>query len=99
MVSRLPQGLSLDQMQSTWSTILSQTLTCPLIRGNLLSDVALVSGSNIINHKLNRKLTGWILVRIGAAAVIYDTQDTNQMPDKTLSLVSDADATVSIWVF
>lgn len=56
-------------------------------------------GSNTIQHKLDRKLQGWVFVRKGAAAEVYDTQDTNTTPDRTLVLVSDAAVTVNIYVF
>ena len=99
MITKLPQGLPLQQMANTWATALNPVLACPIFNGLLLENIELVSGSNSVNHKLNRKLIGWMLTRINAPAVIYDTQETNQMPQLTLTLESDADTRVSLWVF
>lgn len=95
----LTQGLNLQQMQNTWASQLNPLLATPIIDGNLLEGIDISSGSNVVNHKLGRKLRGWIIVRIDGVAVIYDTQATNQTPELTLTLTSDAAVTVSLWVF
>lgn len=95
----LPQGLNLPQMQTTWATQLDPIVINPLVKGQLLTGVELSTGVNAINHKLGRKLQGWIVVGIDGVAEIYDTQRTNQMQQLTLNLTSDADVTVNLWVF
>lgn len=96
---KLPQQLSLPSMQNTWATAIEPVLNCPLVQGHMLNDVSLSVGSNPINHKLGRKLLGWYIVGINAAASIYDTQATNQNPQLTLNLVSSAATQVTLWVF
>ena len=98
-MARLPQQLNLDMMQNRWAAILNPIIDSPLVNGQLLTEVPLVSGSNTINHRLGRRLRGWIIVGIDGAAQIYDTQASNQMPQLTLTLTSDADVTVALWVF
>lgn len=98
-MAQLPQKLPLGLMQERWGSQLNPVLTNLLVQGQLLNNISLVTGANVINHKLGRNLIGWFLTRIKAPAQIYDTQDTNQMQDLTLNLVSDADVSVSIWVF
>lgn len=98
-MNRLPQQLPVDQLQSKWAAVLNPVIACPLINGLLLENVALEIGANVVNHRLGRKLTGWIIVRQNAAANIYDMQEFNQMPQLTLNLTTDADTTVSMWVF
>lgn len=86
-------------MQNAWATQLNPLLANPLAQGQLLKSVSLVSGSNSINHKLGRKLQGWIIVRLRASATVYDTQDANQSPAVTLQLTASAPVTVDLWVF
>lgn len=96
---KLVQQLTLDQMQNLWASALNPILSSPIVNGRQIDDIKLTIGSNTINHKLGRKLQGWITVRINGIAEIYDTQATNQMPELTLTLVSDADVTASMWVY
>ena len=98
-MASLPQQLNWDMAQNRWATILNPVIANPLTQGHMLSQVPLVIGTNIINHKLNRKLQGWFIVGINGVANIYDNQATNQMPQLTLSLTSDAAVTANIWVF
>ena len=95
----LAQKLPLELMQTQWAQELNPVLNCPLIAGRLISQVALVNGVTVVNHKLGRKLVGWLVTGISGSANIYDNQATNQMPELTLSLTSNAAVTVSLWVF
>lgn len=89
----------LNMLQTRWASLINPLVACPLTKGLQLSSVVLVSGANSINHKLARKLQGWIIVGIDGVASIYDTQATNSMPDRTLNLVSNAAVTVNLWVY
>ena len=95
----LPQGLTLAQTQNTWATALNPVVESPIVKGQLLTGIDLIVGDNSVNHKLGRKLQGWIIVGIDGLASIYDTQASNQMPNLTLNLVSDGEVTVNMWVF
>lgn len=86
-------------LQTSWASKLDPLLLNPLSGGSLLKSVNLAIGSNIINHKLGRKLQGWYIVRQRAASSIYDSQDSNQMSNLTLVLNSSAAVTVDIYVF
>ena len=86
-------------MQTKWASVINPVLGIPLNQGLLLQDVSLVSGSNTINHRLGRKLVGWIVTRLRSSATIYDTQDTNQRPSLTLELVASAPVVADIFVF
>ncbi len=89
----------LSMMQSQWAAQLDPLLACPLVNGRLIQSVTLTTGNNTINHKLSRKLVGWIVVGQTAASSFYDNQSTNQMSDMTLILNSSAPCVVSLWVF
>lgn len=93
---KLPQRLTLDQLQTRWASIIDPVVTQPDATPVFLQNVNLVSGANSINHRLGYPLQGWQITRIRAAATIYDTQDTNQMPQLTLNLVASAPVVVDI---
>lgn len=86
-------------LQSKWASILNPLIATPANNSSILSAVKLTTGSNTINHKLGKNLTGWSVIRQRSAASIYDNQDSNQMPNLTLVLVSDADVSVDLEVF
>ncbi len=86
-------------LQTTWSAAISPALSSEIVNGVLLKNISLVVGSNQVNHRLGRKLQGWLIVRKRAAGAFYDTQDTNRMADKTLLLVSDSVVNVDLWCF
>ena len=95
----LPQKLDLAKMQTTWAQQLNPVIYNELLQGQLLTNISLINGNNVVNHKLGRKLIGWFIVGINAPATIYDTQSTNQSPQLTLDLVSSADCLCNMWVF
>jgi len=86
-------------MQNQWASILNPLLTSPLVNGLLLTDISLKAGTTSINHKLGRNLIGWFIVGINGAAEVYDKQASNQTPQLTLQLVSNAAVTVNLYVF
>ncbi len=95
----LPQKLPLDQMQTKWAAEIDPVLKNPATNPVLLKSVHLVNGTTLVDHRLGKNLTGWMIVRIRAAATIYDTQDTNPHQDRTLRLVSNAAVVVDLLVF
>jgi hypothetical protein len=82
-----------------WAASLNPVLANPLIGGQILDGIVLVSGDNTINHGLNAKLQGYIIVLNNSAVTFYDKQSTNQRPELTLILNSSGAATISLWVF
>jgi hypothetical protein len=99
MAATLPQQLNLNDMQNRWATVLNPVIQCPLVNGSQLTNIKLTIGNNVVNHLLGRKLQGWVVVGNNAVMSLYDTQASNQTPQLTLNLVSDADVTVSLWVY
>jgi hypothetical protein len=89
----------MDQMQTKWASQLNPVLRNALINGQLLPDVSLINGITVVNHLLGRKLQGWLIVGINGAATVYDSQATNQTPQLTLVLNSNAAVSCNLWVF
>ena len=98
-MAKLPQELPWNDADNKWASILNPIVANPIVNSLILKDVVLAAGDNIINHRLGRKLQGYIVIGINAAATIYDKQSTNQMPQLTLVLNSSAPATAQILVF
>lgn len=89
----------ISMLQTNWAKQLNPVLDLPLNSGQVLQNISLLAGNNVINHLLGRKLQGWFFVRQRAAATVYDTQDNNQTPALTLTLNASAPVSVDIFVF
>jgi len=98
-MASLTQGLPLGQMQVNWAQSINPVLSNELVQGQLLTNVALKDGQTVVNHGLGRKLLGWFICGQNAQAQVWDSQASNQMPQLTLVLNSNAAVTVALWVF
>lgn len=83
-------------MQTRWKSLLDILLANKITQGQMITGVSLINGAVTFNHLLGRKMIGWIIVDVDAAATIYRSQPLN---DITLTLTSNAVATVNLWVF
>jgi hypothetical protein len=83
-------------MQDSWAADLDPLLKNPFLNGVLLEGVALASGATTINHKLGRKMQGWVITDLNGVASIYRSQPFNNL---TLTLTSSAACTVNIYGF
>lgn len=91
------ENRNMSLLQTAWTKLLNPLLANPLMQGQLITNVALASGTTQVNHKLGRPPQGWFLVApLGAATVYQGTQNT---PSLTLALVSSAAITTDIYVF
>lgn len=95
-MSQLSTSLPYDQMLTKWSSVLNPMIANPLNNASILTNVNLKNGVTVINHRLGQTMQGWFLIDIQGPATIYRSAPFN---DKTLSLTSDAEVTVSIGVF
>lgn len=90
------QSREMSQMQTEWASQLNPLLDMPFSSGLLLTGVHLINGVTTINHKLARKLQGYIITDIDSAATIFRSQPKNAL---TLTLTSNAATNVSLFVF
>lgn len=89
-----------DRMTEKLSLTLGVLLAKQIIDGELLEDVLVTTGATrTIPHTLQRPVTGYIIVKRNANAVIWDSESLNLRKDLFLDLNSSATVTVSIWVF
>lgn len=95
----LSSKLTWDQANPKWASRLNPLLANPMNNGQMLNNVVLKSGDNVINHGLGHTLQGYLIILNNAAVTFYDKQATNSMPDLTLVLVASGAATISLYVF
>jgi hypothetical protein len=83
-------------LQTNWKSQIDPLLKDPTNNGIILTGVKLLNGINVINHKLGRRQLGWMVTDIDAGTTVYRSAPLN---DKTLTLTSGADCTISLMVF
>lgn len=96
MAAPLSSKLDWEKANPLWAATLNPVIANPLLQGNLIQNIALINGNNIINHGLNRMQIGWFIVDQNATALFYRIASFNS---KTLNLNSSGAVTVSLWVF
>ena len=93
------ENYEIQRLQERIEVPLDAVTRSEVVSGQLLEDLELTSTFQEIDHKLDRTLQGWTVVRISKAVAVSDDQTNNTMPTKTLRLAATADATVTLWVF
>jgi hypothetical protein len=95
----LPRYLNFDLLQTKWASILNPFLSNKSLQSSILNNISLIDGITVVNHMLGRSLIGWRIIGINGAATLYDAQATNQTPQNTLILISNAAVIVQLEVF
>jgi hypothetical protein len=85
----------LQLIQSNIENAISQVISSALLNGRLINDISLVSGSNKVEHKLNRVPQGYIITEQNASTIVY----ASAKDDKFISLESSVTCKVSLWIF
>lgn len=96
MAAPLSPHLDWNLANPLWAQALNPVIANPMNNVTILKNISLINGATTINHGLGRMMQGWFPVDINAAATIYRSQPLNGF---TLTLTSNAAATVSIGVF
>ena len=97
-MANLPLQQTLPQLQSKWSTALNPVIANLLVNGQLISNISLINGTTVVNHKLGRNIQGWFLVSPQGAAIVYQAV-RQPNPTLTITLVSNAAIVTDLWVF
>ncbi len=95
-MSSVSTKLSLDQMQTKWASVLNPLLANPLNNVLILENIALNSGTTVVNHLLGKTQQGWFLTDIQGSSTVYRSAPFNKL---TLTLHSSSAVTVNIGVF
>lgn len=99
MAGNLSPHLPWELANPRWAATLNPVVSNPVVGGNLLKNIVLASGDNVINHGLGENLQGYWVVLNSAAVTFYDKQATNPRPQLTLILNASGATTVSLYVF
>ncbi len=99
MAGNLSPKLPWELANPRWASSLNPVLANPIISGQILGPIGVITGANVINHGLGRKLQGYFVIMNNAAVTFYDSQTTNQRPELTLILNASGAATLSLYVF
>lgn len=92
----LSSNLPWELANNIWAQALNPLIANPTNSISVLENIALVSGTNIINHGLGRVMKGWFLVDLQANITAYRSAPLNKL---TLTLTASGPGTVSIGVF
>jgi hypothetical protein len=79
-----------------WAATLNPIIASPQSSSQILKNISLVAGTNIIQHKLGRQMQGWYFTDINAAITYYRSAPMNST---TLTLTCSGPAVVNIGVF
>ena len=94
--SQLSTNIPWNMANTRWASILNPIIANPLTNVNILTNIALKSGVNVINTGLQQIQQGWLILDQQGPASIYRSADFNKT---TLTLTSSAAVTVSLGVF
>lgn len=84
-----------NRMQGNVVQALNQVLKVPFMDGILLSGQSLAAGANTVNHRLQRNIQGYLILKQNAAATIFGSNYGRS----TFTLTASAAVTVDLWVF
>lgn len=88
----------LMRVQDNVNAALIPIQTAQIIDGQVLKNISLITGQpNIINHKLNRNLVGYIVIRKDTNADVWDSSSST--PALTILLYTDVNCKVDLYVF
>lgn len=88
------------RLQENVQNAIEPIISKALIDGVLLKNVCLDPGvATEVKHGLGRAPLGWIIVRKREDARVWDVQDFNRNPSRTLSLVASHSVELDIWIF
>ena len=72
----------------------------PQLDSNIVTDVSLIAGGdNQVVHKLDRPIQGWQIIRIDAAAIVYESATVNVQPSAVVIFNTTVNCKVSILFF
>ena len=90
---------SVDQVQGYIATALNPLLQLPFASGNRVQDQDLSTSDTIVDHGLEQKPEGWIILKQDAAQVIYESATVNDFPETTVILKAGGAVTADLFFF
>ena len=88
-----------DQQMGYIATALEPLLQLPFASGNRVQDVEITTSDTIVDHGLEQKAEGWIILKQNAAQVIYESATVNDFPETTVILKAGGTVTADLFFF
>ena len=89
-----------QRLQDSIANSFSVLEKLPQLDSTIVENVALIAGGdNDVVHRLNRPIVGWQIIRINAAATVYESDTENTQPSAVVLLKTTVNCTVSILFF
>lgn len=90
-------NVELQKVQENVGEALQPIIKSAILNGAQLDNISLASGNNTIEHRLGKKLSGWIVVKKDSGALIYEVE--SDFPSRILVLNSSSQCNISLWVY
>lgn len=88
----------LMRVQDNVNAALIPIQNAQILDGQVLKNISLITGQpNIISHKLNRNIVGYIVIRKDSNADVWDASSST--PSLTILLYTDSNCKVDLYVF
>lgn len=89
-----------QRLQDSIAQSFQQFEKLPQLDSVIVSDVTLASGiDNQVEHKLNRPIQGWQIIRKDANADVWESSTVNTAPSSVIILRASATVKISIIFF
>jgi hypothetical protein len=88
-----------DQVQGYIATAINPLFQLPFASGNRVQDLDFTTADTIVDHGLEQKPEGWIVLKQDAAVVIYQSATANDFPETTIIMQAGGTVTVDIFFF
>lgn len=100
-ISVIADDRQTQEMNNNVARVFSSLYANPLLNSPvIIKGLVFSNGVNlIINHKLNRAVTGYIVINSNAAVNVYQSATANAQPKAQIILQSNANATVDMLFF
>lgn len=89
----------ISRIQSNITQTFNSILNKKILDGQLLEDIDLTTSFQNIEHKLNRAVIGYIVVKRNADSRVWDNEANNTKKELFLTLKANVSVTVSLWIF
>ena len=88
-----------DQVQGYIATALNPLFQLPFASGNRVKDLDFTTADTIVDHGLEQKPEGWLILKQDAAQVIYESATTNDFPETTIIMKAGGTVTADLFFF
>jgi|TARA_R100001530_G_scaffold109694_1_gene77053 hypothetical protein len=93
------ENAEVTRLQSHIKTTLNPLLELPISDGVLIKDLSIETSDTRVNHGLGREYEGFVVTRLQANAVIYESDSTNTNKNLFILLKGSSSATADIYFF